>query len=131
MTKSKSLIERQLEKKRNPALVNTIILLKKNKDWLKVAGMLTGSKRKRLQVNLDEIDDVVKEGERIVLPGKVLSRGKITKKIKLISCGFSEKAKEKLLNSSCEVSYISDEVKSNPSAEGLRILSKGDFKKWK
>ena len=63
-----------------------------------------------------------KEGDTIVIPGKVLSQGELTKRIKIVAFSFSERAKEKLLSSKCGVSTIKDEIKKNPKAEGIRIV---------
>lgn len=120
--KSKSLIEKQIKKKKNTYLVDTIVASKRNGKWLEVAGILTNSTKKRPYFNLEEINNKVKEGDKIVIPGKVLSQGKIDKKIRVVAFNFSEKAKEKLLNSSCEVSNILDEIKSNPDFKDLKIL---------
>ena len=122
--KSKTLIERQLQKKSNSKLIETLITAKKKEKWLEVAGILSGPRRKRINLNLNEINDQAKEKEKILVPGKVLSQGEINKKIKIIALGFSEKAKEKLSKSGCEFSNILAEIKSNPSAEGIKILKK-------
>jgi len=121
MVKSKTKIQKQLERKRNPELVETIIAAKKNEAWLEVAHVLSNSTRKRINKNLQDIEKEGKEGT-IVVPGKVLSVGECSKKMKIVALSFSEKAKEKLLNSKCEVSYILNEIKSNPSAKGVQIL---------
>ena len=120
--KSKTTIEKQLQKKTNSELVETIICAKKNKPWLEVASILSGPSRKRVNVNLDQINEGSKEGESVLVPGKVLSQGEISKKIKIIALGFSEKAEEKLLNAKCEVSSILDEIKKNPEAKGFKVL---------
>jgi len=120
--KSKTKISKQLERKDNLELINSILAAKKNNSWVEVAGLLSRPRRKRININLDEINLKCAEGENVIIPGKVLSQGKIEKKIKVIAFNFSEKAKEKLLNSKCQISYISDEIKSNPSAKGLKVL---------
>ncbi len=122
--KSKTKISKQLERKTNSDLVKSILESKKQEAWIEVARILSGSRRNRISMNLDEINSKCKEGENIVIPGKVLSQGEIDKKIKIIALNFSEKAKEKLLSSKCQISYIQDEIKSNPSAKGIRILKK-------
>ncbi|MFH1503362.1 MAG: 50S ribosomal protein L18e [Candidatus Diapherotrites archaeon] len=122
--KSKTLIEKQLQKKNNPLLVKTLIAAKKNAKWNEIAQILSRPRRKRINLNLDEINQDSKEGEIIVVPGKVLSEGEIEKKIKIVAFNFSEKAKEKLLSAKCNVSYIIDEIKSNPSAKGIKIIKK-------
>lgn len=122
--KSKSLIEKQVKRKKNSKLVDTIIATKKNKKWQKIAGILTNSTRKNMYFNLNEISNQIKDEKIVLIPGKVLSQGEINKKIKIIALNFSEKAKEKLLKSSCEVSDILNEIKSNPDFKDIKILTK-------
>ncbi len=120
--KTKTKIEKQLKRKINPELVETIIAAKKHKNWLEVASILSGSKRKKINVNLEKINKEAKAGEKITIPGKVLSQGEIDKKIKISALSFSEKAMEKLLKAGCGVSNIIEEIKKNPEAKGVRIL---------
>lgn len=120
--KSKQTIEKQLQKKKNMKLVETIILAKKNKAWLEVASILSGPKRNRKNINLNELNKELKEKEILVVPGKVLSQGDIDKKGKVVALAFSKKAEEKLLNAKVEVSGIFDEIKKNPEGKGIRIL---------
>lgn len=122
MTKSKTKISKQAEKKTNSELVETILLAKKNSAWLEVAALLSGPRRKRKSLNLSELNKLVDKEKIIVVPGKVLSEGDFDKKAKIIALNFSEKAKEKLLNAKCEVSSILEEIKSNPSAKDVRVL---------
>lgn len=121
--KSKTKIEKQLEKKKSPELREIIINSKKNEKWLEVSSLL-GPTRKRLIVNLDEIDKQTKPGETIVIPGKVLSMGEINKKIKIIALKFSGKAKEKLIKAGCEIALLNSEIEKNKDAKGVRILVK-------
>jgi len=120
--KSKSLIEKQLKRKNNPDLVETIFSCKKNNSWLEVGSLLSKPRRKRINLNLNEIDKQSKENENVLVPGKVLSLGIITKKIKVIALSFSERAKEKLLKANCEISNILEEIKKNPNAKEIKIL---------
>ena len=122
MTKSKTRIEKQMQKKDNPELIETLMAAKKKDKWLEVAEIISGPRRKRINLNLNEINNQIKEKDKVVVPGKVLSQGEINKKAKIIALNFSEKAKEKLLKSGCEFSNILAEIKSNPSAEGIKIL---------
>ena len=120
--KSKTKIEKQLSKKENPELVNTIIAAKKNKNWLEVARILSGPRRKRINLNLESINKASKENDIIVVPGKVLSLGDLDKKVKVIALNFSEKAREKLLKSKNEMSTIIEEIKKNPDGKKIKIL---------
>jgi len=123
--KSKTKIEKQSQRKGNPILVETLRAAKKtgNKLWMNVAGILSGPRRNKIAVNLDEIEKATKEGDSVVIPGKVLSQGEISKKIAVIASNFSEKAREKLLKTKSHATMMLDEIKKNPEAKGLRILT--------
>jgi len=123
--KSKTKIARQSERKGNPILVETIRLAKKTGApfWLQAAGILSGPRRLKTAINLDEIEALTSEGDSIVVPGKILSQGEISKKIAVVALAFSEKAKEKLLKTKSHAVSILDEIKKNPDAKGLRFLA--------
>lgn len=120
--KSKTKIDKQLVRKTNSELVETIILAKKKEKWLEVAGLLSSPRSNMNNLNLDKIDNQVKDGETVLIAGKVLSQGELTKKVKIIALSFSTKAKEKILKAKGETSLILDEIKKNPEAKGLRVL---------
>lgn len=122
--KSKTKISKQTERKTNSELVETILLAKKNKEWLEIASILSSPRRKRINLNLSEIGDKVKDNEKVLIPGKVLSQGDINKKIKIIALNFSERAKEKLLNAKCDFNTIIEEIKNNKEMKGVKILKK-------
>ena len=120
--KTKSKIEKQVQRKTNSILFETIIACKKNKAWFKVAEILSGPRKNRINLNLEELDRKIKDEKIIVVPGKILSQGELDKKIKIVALGFSEKAKEKLSKSKIETSNILQEIKKNPEAKGVKIL---------
>ncbi len=121
--KTKTKIGKQIQKKSNKELVETILAAKKKAKWLKVAGILSGPRRKSVSLNLREINENSKDGETIIVPGKVLSQGEISKKVKIVALGFSEKAKEKLLKSKIPSLSIIEEIKKNPDIKKCRILT--------
>jgi large subunit ribosomal protein L18e len=121
--KTKTKIDKQIQKKSNKELVETIIAAKKKDKWLKVARILSGPRRKAISLNLEEINENSKDGETIIVPGKVLSQGEMDKKIKIVALSFSEKAKEKLLKSKIPSSSIIEEIKKNPDIKRGRILT--------
>ena len=126
MVKSKTKIEQQSWRKNSSELVETIRVAKKtgSKFWLQVAGILASPRRERIALNLEDIEKSTTEGDSIVIPGKVLSLGEISKKIAVIAFNFSEKAREKILKNKAQALSILEEVKRNPQAKGLRMLGK-------
>ncbi len=123
MAKSKTKIGKQIEKKTDVELVETVINAKKTNGWKKIADILSGPRKNFSNFNLDEISHEGKE-EIIVIPGKVLSQGEYSGKARIVALKFSEKAKEKLLKSKIQTSSIVEEIKKNPTAKGIKILIK-------
>ena len=121
--KSKTKIEKHLRRKLNPELVETIIKAKKQKNWLKIASLLSSPRSRKISVNLDKIDRESREGDTIVVPGKVLSQGEISKKIRVVALNFSEEAEKKLKDKKCELVRILKEIKINPNANGVKIIT--------
>jgi len=123
MVKSNTLIEKQLQRKTNSILAETIIQAKKKEAWKEVAELLSGPRRKRINLNLNDLNGAeVSDKDILIVPGKVLSEGNIEKKLKIVALSFSERAKEKLLKSGCKVSSILEEIKSNPTGKDIKIL---------
>ncbi len=122
MTKSNTKIEEQLKRKRSSELVETIIFGKKKSPWKEVTRVLSGPTKARTNVNIDKLSKMAKQGEVLVVPGKVLSLGEIDKKIRVVALSFSEKAKEKLNKAGCETLTILEEIKKNPEAKDIRII---------
>ena len=119
---SKRKIKVRAKKKTNPVLLETIKQAYRNKGWLKVAQKLSSSTRKYDSVNLERIDKESKAGDTIIILGKVLSIGKITKKLRICSLSSSTSAFEKMKEAKSEAVSILDEIKSNPKAQGIKVI---------
>lgn len=122
MRASKNFTKKRTKKKTNSVLVETIALALKNKPWNALAHKLSGSTRNFSAVNLSQIDKATTPGDTIVVPGKVLSKGEITKKVRVCALGFSEAAIEKLKQTKSEIVSIADEIKKNPKFTGVKII---------
>ena len=109
-----------MRQKANPLLVNVIIQLKKENP--EVAKMLATPRKKQPVFNLTHLDKELKDGEKVFVPGKILSSGMLTKKAKIIAWDASEKAIEKMKEAKAEFVYLTDELKSNKGLKGVRIL---------
>ena len=120
--KSKTKIKNQRQRKTNSIVVETISLALKNPAWHKVAAKLSGPTRKYPSLNLFQIDALSQTNDIIIIPGKILSQGDLTKKIKLSALSISSLALEKIKKSKSEFIPLVDEIKKNPKAEGVKIL---------
>jgi len=96
--------------------------VQKVKLWNRLASELSGPTRQRRVVNLYKIDKFAKDEETIIVPGKVLGTGEITRKISIAAYNYSSQALEKLQNGKCKVMTISEILKENPKAKKVRIL---------
>ena len=103
-------------------IVETIISAKKHKEWLQLARIISGPKRNYLNINLKEIDAKTSEGDTVIIPGKVLGTGDLSKRIKVCALYFSDSAKDKLTKNKSQMCKIIDEIKKNQKAEGVKIL---------
>ncbi len=117
---SKTKIEEKALRKTNKDFAKLINKIKKVN--LEFAYYLALPKRKRIEKNLEEINKKTKENEVVFVPGKVLSSGELTKKIKIVSWKFSEKALEKIKNYKSEAVLIEEELKKNPELKGVKLL---------
>lgn len=91
---------------------------KKAKIWRRIADELDKSTRRMREVNIEKINRVTKEGETIIVPGKVLGEGEIKHKINVAAYKFSESAKSKLKN----YMLIEELMEKNPKGSKVRII---------
>lgn len=119
---SNTSISKRISRKKDNYLVDTIFEAKKSKNWNRVAQLVSGSRRKYVNVNLGRIEKESKDGEILIIPGKVLGNGDLTKKVKICALYFSDSALNKIKQSKNEPVKIVDEIRKNPEAKGVRIL---------
>jgi large subunit ribosomal protein L18e len=117
---SKTKIENRMRQKANPILVNAIVQLKKTNPA--IAKILAMPRKKQLSLNLTQIDKMIKDGDKVFVPGKILSSGDITKKAKIVAWNASEKAVEKMKAAKIEFTFLNDEIKTNKDLKGVKIL---------
>ncbi|MEM5773009.1 MAG: 50S ribosomal protein L18e [Candidatus Aenigmatarchaeota archaeon] len=112
----------------NPYLKQLIEELKqKSKElkapiWKAVAEKLEKPRRKKVEVNVYEINRHAKENEIVIVPGVVLGNGEITKPVKVAAWRFSPKAEEKIKKAGGKTMKIEELLKENPKGSGVKIL---------
>jgi large subunit ribosomal protein L18e len=112
----------------NPDLAELIKDLKRlsNKEkvklWARIAKDLEKPSRMRRIVNISRINRHSKEGETIIVPGKVLGTGMIKHKVNIAAFSFSQSAMESIERAKGVPLYINDLMKQNPKGEKVRIL---------
>ncbi len=90
--------------------------------WRDIAKRLEKPTKHRIVVNLSRIDRYANEGDTVIVPGKLLAAGAITKKVKVAAYNFSAAAVEKVVAAGGECVSIESLVENNPSGTDIKIL---------
>jgi large subunit ribosomal protein L18e len=90
--------------------------------WKRLAEDLSRSTRQRREVNLMSIVKNAKDGETIVVPGKVLGMGDFTKKLEIAAFRFSGSAAEKIKNAGGKTITLQELMEKNPKGNKVRII---------
>ena len=106
---SKTQISKRLKRKTNPELVKTIELAKKN-NLLDLAKKLSSSTRLQTRINLEDLNKL--KEDKIIVVGKVLSKGEIEKKKEIAALSFSESAENKLKKAGIKIMLINEAIKN-------------------
>ena|SRR3989344_3704849 len=122
MAVSKTIIGKRLPRKQDPYIVETVLAAKKKEKWQTIAQIVSGSRRRYSAVNLKRIDAEAAEGDTIVIPGKVLGSGELSKRLRVCALYFSSSAINKIKHSHGEAIRLVDEIKKNPQAQGVTLL---------
>lgn len=112
----------RLVRKTNPSTTETIKLAMENTAWMPIAKILSSSTRNYSSVNLSQIDEESKEGDTVLIIGKVLGSGDLSKKVRIVSLSISESAREKLKKTKSEYATIAEEIKINAKFAGVKLL---------
>ena len=89
--------------------------------WKRIALDLEKPTRQRREVNVYKLDQYTKDGEQVIVPGKVLGMGELGHKVDVAALSFSEEAKSKI-SAQGSVLSIEELMKKNPKASKVRIL---------
>ena len=90
--------------------------------WKAVAKKLEKPRRKKVEVNLNEIDKNTSNGDTVIVPGIVLGNGSLNKQIRIAALRFSSSAERKIKESKSEILSIEKLLEENPKGSGIKIL---------
>ncbi len=89
---------------------------------IKLAEELSRQRRRRAEVNIAKLQRICKEGETVVIPGKLLGYGMLTKPLNVAVWKFSKQAEEKVKAAGGKVLTIEELIAQNPRGSGVRII---------
>ena len=112
----------------NPQLTSLIRNLRKTTSedsgeiWRDVADRLSTSRRRRIKVNVSQLNRYTKTGETVVVPGKVLGAGIIDHAITVAAFAFSDQAKAKIKKAKGKCLSIEALKKKNLKGANVKIM---------
>jgi len=107
----------------NPVLLETIEILEEQEAslWNDVAENLGKVNRQRPEVNLSDIERNTEEGDTVVVPGKVLGSGRLTKEVTVAAFKASNSARNHIEEDG-KLMFIQDLVEENPEGSEVKVI---------
>lgn len=90
--------------------------------WLRLSKLAQKPSRARRTVNLHKISKLTKDGDAVVVPGKVLGTGNISHKITLCSFAISNTAATKITKSGGKIISFEEMTKQFPTGKDVSLL---------
>jgi large subunit ribosomal protein L18e len=97
-------------------------IVSKDRLWKRVASELESPTRQARVVNLSRIDRFTKDGDIVIVPGKVLASGELSHKLTIVAYKFSESAMEKIDGKKAKAMTIPELMKSDIKGKRVKIL---------
>ncbi|MDD1671290.1 MAG: 50S ribosomal protein L18e [Methanomicrobiales archaeon] len=114
--------------KTNPRLTSLITRLKETSRkndcglWRDIADRLEAPSRNYAEVNVSKVSRYARDGETLIVPGKVLGTGIIARPVVIAALNFSAGAAAKIEKAEGTCLTIEELLKKNPKGNGIRIL---------
>jgi len=90
--------------------------------WADVADRLEAPRRTHAEVNLSRIERYARTDETVVVPGKVLGSGVLTKDVSVAAVDFSGTAETKIEHADGEAIDLEEAVDRHPSGANVRVI---------
>ena len=95
----------------------------KKQIWKDLAERLGKPSRNDMDINVEKLNALAKKfkGKTLVVPGKILSKGELNEKVKIVAVSASEKAQEKI-NAKGEFVLLKDFISEKVKVSELMIV---------
>jgi len=118
--------KRRKNEKMNATNVHLKLLIaslrKKSEFWNQVSDKLSVPARKRVTVNLGSLNEYA-DGETVVIPGKLVAGGQLTKKLNIACWRFSEAVLGKVKQSGSKLVSLHELSAKDDKGDKLRIIA--------
>jgi len=95
----------------------------KRRFWRMVSEFLEKTRKNRVIVNLGKIDLYSETNDTILIPGKVLSSGNLTRPVTVAAFSYSTKARKKISKAGGQFLFIEELIKKNPTGSKIKLLT--------
>jgi len=90
--------------------------------WRDIAIRLEKPNRSYAEVNIGKISRYAKDGETLLIPGKVLGGGVLGISVTVAALNFSDAAQTKITDANGRCMSIEELIAANPSGSRIRIM---------
>lgn len=108
------------------ALINALQKTSRKHDvgiWKRVAELLARPTRKRPAVNIGKIGRFTKDGDVVVVPGKVLGSGSLPHKVTVAALNASAGARSVIVSAGGSLISINELISKEPKGKGVVIIT--------
>jgi len=115
--------------KENSDLVRLIVELRRTARsqkapvWATVADRLERPRHQVVPVNVGHLDRWTEAGETVVVPGKLLADGRLSKKLTVAAFAYSKEARTKIHAAGGTAVSVAELMKSKPDGSGVRVFA--------
>lgn len=120
--------KKQISRKSNSELVKTIDHLKqasRENDapiWKSIAKKLEGPSRNWPIVNISKIEYNASKNGKVIIPGKIMGSGNLSKKVTVSAYSFTKSAVQKIENAGGKCMIYNDFIKKNPTGKDVMVI---------
>jgi large subunit ribosomal protein L18e len=91
--------------------------------WGSVADRLERARHQTTPVNVGHLERLARPQETVVVPGKLLAEGPLTKSLTVAAFAYSAEARAKIVAAGGSAVSVHDLLKSHPDGAGVRLLA--------
>ncbi len=116
-------------RKQNPQLAHVLVELRRAARthrapvWSAVADRLERARHHVDPVNVGQLERLADAEETVVVPGKLLAQGPLSKKLTVAAFSYSAEARTKIHAAGGTALTLSELVQARPDGAGVRILA--------
>ena len=96
----------------------------KRRVWRRVVELLNTPRSRHVAINLGKINRNTKDGDIIIVPGKILGCGDLNHNVSSIAAiSFSESARKKMMDKKIPFESIETLYERNPEGKNIKIIT--------